>query len=66
MIFEKFIVSCTRDGLVADLVGRFSDVDDGKVLHTDGNAEAEAFGSINLHTPGKEESGSNLDQDFHG
>ena len=60
-IFEEFIVSSARGGLVVDLVGRFCDIDDGEVLHTEGDTKAETFVGIDFHRPGREEGGSNLD-----
>ena len=60
-IFEEFIVSGARDGLVVDLVGRFCDIDDGEVLHAEGDSKAETFVGIDFHRPGREEGGSNLD-----
>ena len=56
-IFEGFIVSGARDGVVVNVVGRFSDIDNCKVLHTEGNAKAKAFRGTDLHRPGREGGG---------
>ena len=47
-ILEKFIISIARDGVVVDVVGWFSDIYGAEVLHTEGDAQAEVSGGIDL------------------
>ena len=57
-IFEEFILSCARNGVVADVVGRFSDID--KALDNEDYAKAKAFRGIDLHRLDRKEGGSYL------
>ena len=65
-VLEELVVFGARDGMIVDVVGWFSNVDYGVVLHAEGNTKAETFGGIFLHRSGRKEGSSDVYQDLHG
>ena len=65
-VLEELVVSVAGDGMIIDVIGWFSNVDYGVVLHAEGNTKAKAFGGIYLHGSGGKEGSGDVYQNLHG